>query len=87
MKRSRVRAFLADFPWVHLGIGLFGNTTFVVGSVLFLTPSRQQAGIWLFILGSTGMLLGSLGDLLARLERRVRGHEAVPGPAGRRAGP
>jgi hypothetical protein len=66
---------LLDRPWFHLGIGLFGNTTFVVGSVLFLNESLQQAGVWLFILGSSGMLLGSLGELLARVERHIRRRE------------
>jgi hypothetical protein len=61
-----------DRPWAHLGIGLFGNTTFVVGSVLFLYERLQTAGVWLFIVGSSGMLLGSLGELLARVERHVR---------------
>jgi hypothetical protein len=32
----RIRAFLRALPWVHLGIGLTGNVTLVVGSVLFL---------------------------------------------------
>lgn len=75
MERSRTRGFLAEFPWIHLGIGIFGNITFVVGSVMFLDRDLQRAGVWLFILGSSGMLLGSFGDLLARLERRVRSKE------------
>ncbi|MGH3662945.1 MAG: YrhK family protein [Micromonosporaceae bacterium] len=78
MQRSRARAFLADYPWVHLGIGIFGNVTFVVGSFLFLRESLQQAGVWLFIFGSGGMLLGSVGDLLARLEQRVRQKNGKP---------
>lgn len=76
LKRSRIRSFAADEPWWHMGIGLFGNTTFVVGSVLFLNPSRQGIGIWLFICGSTGMLLGSIGELLARIERIRRERDA-----------
>jgi hypothetical protein len=60
-----------------MGIGLFGNTTFVVGSVLFLEPSRQGIGIWLFIVGSTGMLLGSVGELLGRVERIRRDRSAA----------
>jgi hypothetical protein len=76
VRRSRARGYLMDRPWAHLGIGLFGNTTFVVGSVMFLNERLQTAGIWLFIVGSSGMLLGSIGELLARVERhvRVRGH-------------
>jgi hypothetical protein len=82
MRRSRVRGFLADFPWVHLGIGIFGNITFVVGSILFLYQSLQTAGVWLFIFGSSGMLLGSFGDLLVRIEQRIRSDNGREGPAG-----
>ncbi|TDC68080.1 hypothetical protein E1200_12775 [Actinomadura sp. GC306] len=73
MRRSRFRGFLGEFPWIHLGIGIFGNLTFVVGSVLFLYADLERAGVWLFITGSSGMLVGSLGELLVRVERRVRG--------------
>jgi hypothetical protein len=62
-------ALLRDFPWVHLGIGLFGNAAFVVGSVLFLFESLQTLAIWVFIVASTGMLIGSVGQLLVKVER------------------
>ncbi|MGK2852835.1 MAG: hypothetical protein ACSLE3_01805 [Microbacteriaceae bacterium] len=35
VERRWLGAALRDFPWVHLGIGLFGNAMFVVGSVMF----------------------------------------------------
>lgn len=50
------------YAWVHTGLGLLGNICFVVGSVFFLFPSLKHAGTWLFIIGSSGMLLGSLGN-------------------------
>ncbi|TDC80734.1 YrhK family protein [Actinomadura sp. 7K507] len=75
MRRSRARGFLADFPWIHLGIGIFGNLAFVVGSVLFLYADLQRAGVWLFIAGSSGMLVGSFGEVLVRVENRVRAGE------------
>lgn len=72
-----VRRFVRRYPLVHLGIGLFGNSTFFVGSVLFFWDRTEPIGVWLFVLGSLGMLLGSLGDVLIRYERR---HPAGTGP-------
>ncbi len=62
-----------EFPWVHLGLGLAGNTLFVIGSVMFFWDSVKTLGIWMFVLGSLGMLLGSVGELLVRIEKRRRG--------------
>lgn len=62
-------AALRDFPWVHLGVGLFGNAMFVVGSVLFFYKSLMTLAIWLFVIGSLGMFLGSVGELLVRIEK------------------
>ena len=78
MRRSRARGFLAEFPWIHLGIGIFGNLSFVVGSVLFLYADLERAGVWLFIVGSSGMLVGSFGELLIRIERRIRAGDGRP---------
>lgn len=66
---GRVREFLRAFPQLHLGIGLVGNVAFVVGSVLFLIESLKTEATWLFIVGSTGLLVRSLGQALARHER------------------
>ena len=74
-KRRWLGAVLGDFPWVHLGLGLFGNTLFVVGSVLFFWESTKTLGVWLFVFGSSGMLLGSVGELLVRIEKKRRRHE------------
>ena len=73
-KRRWLGAVLGDFPWVHLGLGLFGNTLFVVGSVLFFWESTNTLGVWLFVFGSSGMLLGSVGELLVRIEKKRRRH-------------
>ena len=61
------------FPLVHIGIGIFGNATFLVGSVLFLWDATEIVGVWLFIVGALGMLLGSVGELILR-----RGREQAP---------
>lgn len=58
---------LRDYQWIHLGLGVLGNTTFVVGSVFFLFDSLKNAGTWLFIIGSAGMLVGSLGSVVVKL--------------------
>lgn len=58
-----------DFHWLSISLGLVGNTAFFVGSIFFLWEATKLAGIWLFIVGSLGMLLGSIGDKAAQLER------------------
>ena len=75
MKHGRrpIREFLTtllhDFGWIHRGIGLIGNLTFLLGSILFLPSfsSLQTAGVWLFIGGSALMFVGALGEFLISL--------------------
>ena len=69
-RRKGLPALLHDFPWVHLGIGLLGNAAFVVGSAMFFFKSTETAAIWVFVLASAGMLIGSLGELFVRIESR-----------------
>ncbi|MGB7817212.1 MAG: YrhK family protein [Ornithinibacter sp.] len=73
VERRWVGTALRDFPWVHLGLGLFGNALFVIGSVMFFWESVKTLGIWLFVFGSLGMLLGSVGEFLVRIEKRRHG--------------
>lgn len=63
------RALVHQYQWFHLAMGLLGNTAFVVGSVFFLWESLKPAGVWLFIIGSAGMLLGSIGAAIVSYER------------------
>jgi hypothetical protein len=72
MAARAVQVFVHDFPEIHLGIGLFGNTMFFVGSVCFLFPPLETLALWLFVVGSFGMLVGSLGQAFVRRERRRR---------------
>ena len=58
--------------WFHTLLGILGNVAFVVGSIFFLFESLKTAGVWLFIIGSTGMLVGSLGQIVVRRTRRRR---------------
>ncbi|EKF73833.1 hypothetical protein A11A3_11508 [Alcanivorax hongdengensis A-11-3] len=63
------RALIHQYQWFHVSMGLIGNTTFVIGSVFFLWEDWQRAGTWLFIIGSVGMLLGSIGSAIVTYER------------------
>lgn len=59
--KRALRTLFRDYDWVHTGLGLIGNTAFFVGSVLFLWESTKMVGVWLFVVGAAGMLLGSIG--------------------------
>lgn len=69
LRRHPLRLLAHEYKWIHTGLGLLGNLTFVVGSVMFLYESTKHAGTWLFIVGSTGMLIGSIGDAFVEKER------------------
>jgi hypothetical protein len=64
-----IKAFVREFPTVHLVIGVAGNLIFLVGSVLFVWHSTELLAIRLFIAGSFGMLLGAIGQALYLHER------------------
>ena len=71
-----LQVFVRDYQWIHIGLGLIGNLAFVVGSVFFLWPSTKQLALWLFIAGSCGMLVGSIGSAIVKYE-----HSRHPQPA------
>lgn len=73
--RQWIGTALRDFPWVHLGLGIAGNALFVVGSVLFFWVSTETVAIWFFVIGSLGMLIGSIGEMFVRIEKRRRGED------------
>ncbi len=75
-----IRRFTHDIPWVHMGVGLFGNAAFVVGSLFFLSPTLTRIGTWLFVVASWGMLIGVIGEVLARYEAKQRA-KVPPQPA------
>ncbi|MBP0614691.1 YrhK family protein [Jiella mangrovi] len=72
-----IQALVRDYAWIHLAIGLFGNFCFVVGSVMFfkMFDAYYTLGVWLFLVGSLGMFLGSLGELAKSIyeKRETRG--------------
>lgn len=64
-----LKVFVHDYGWLHLSLGLLGNATFFIGSILFLPQWEEYktSGVWLFIVGSFLMLVGTLGQLLVNL--------------------
>lgn len=73
---SAIRTLVQDFGWIHTGIGVFGNTTFLAGSIMFLPGlgkwqavdmEWQTVGVWLFIVGAFFMLVGAVGNLLVKI--------------------
>ncbi|GAA4913827.1 YrhK-like protein [Actinomycetospora succinea] len=72
-----IRRSAHDYPWVHLGVALFGNFAFVVGSLFFLSPTLTRAGTWLFVVASWGMLIGVIGEIMARYEAKQREKEVA----------
>jgi hypothetical protein len=77
-ERRGLAAMVRRFPQVHLGIGLLGNALFITGTVLFIVK-MESIGLWFFLTGSSGMFLGSLGELLRNVGRRkLREHDVDP---------
>lgn len=67
-----VKEAVRDYEDVHTGLGIVGNVSFFIGSVFFLFEGLKTAGVWLFIIGSFGMMVGSIGQAIVRAERRRR---------------
>ncbi len=73
--RKEIHRFLQEYEWVHISIGVIGNATFFVGSILFMPQYHpwMTIGVWLFITGSLLMLVGALGSGLKRIWARKYG--------------
>ncbi|WP_240530039.1 YrhK family protein [Novosphingobium sp. PC22D] len=63
-----LKTIVRDFRWVHLSLGIMGNFTFLVGSILFLPSFSewQTTGVVLFIVGSALMFVGALGEFVLK---------------------
>ncbi len=63
-----IRTLVQDYEYIHTVMGIVGNLLFVVGSVLFFKTFEQYyaLAVWMFVVGSALMLIGSLGDGLRR---------------------
>lgn len=71
MKRL-IELCVRDYVWIHTAIGLLGNICFVIGSLLFLNQDKH-VGTLFFIAGSSGMLIGSVGNaVVMAVEHRWR---------------
>ncbi|HPF78910.1 MAG TPA: YrhK family protein [Alphaproteobacteria bacterium] len=75
-----LRKFFDDFEWIHITLGLIGNLTFFIGSILFFYQDLQNAGIWLFVIGSFLMLIGSVGSGLVRYAERKKKQDNSKSP-------
>ncbi len=70
--RWAIQEFVTTYQWIHTSLGILGNLTFFIGSIFFLWESTRTMGTWLFIVGSAGMLIGSLGHLLVMIEEKKK---------------
>jgi hypothetical protein len=50
---ARIQRFLHDYEWLHIAVGVIGNATFFVGSILSLPvyAGWMTVGVWLFDAG------------------------------------
>ena len=64
-----LKTLVKDYGWIHTALGVLGNATFVIGSVLFLPQFEQlqRLAVWCFIVGPALMLVGALGSLAVKL--------------------
>jgi len=64
-----LKKIVHEYGWIHTSIGLIGNAAFFIGSILFLPhfEAYKTTGIWLFIIGSFLMMIGSVGVFLVNL--------------------
>jgi len=61
-----LKTIVRKFGWIHEGLGLLGNLAFFIGSIFFLPALEplKTYGVWLFLGGAFGMLIGAAGRLL-----------------------
>jgi len=75
-----LKTLALDYRRLHLGIGIFGNLCFVVGSVLFFKrfAAWETFAVWLFVIGSAGMLVSSVGEAINASVQRRAGDGSAP---------
>ena len=69
-KAPKLRRFLREYHYISHILYILGHACFVVGSVFFLDPETERAGIWVFIAGSSIMFVGNTGTGLVKYEER-----------------
>jgi hypothetical protein len=67
--KALLKKIVCEYEWIHLSMGLLGNLSFFLGSILFLPALEpwKLVGVWLFIVGAFFMLIGALGRALVDL--------------------
>lgn len=70
---ATLRAFFDEYQWIHITLGVIGNFTFFLGSILFFErfQAMKTVGVWLFVVGSLLMLVGAIGSALVKWIDRV----------------
>ena len=71
-----LQKIVREYQYIHLAIGIIGNTAFLVGSVLFFErfSSWHHTAVWLFVIGAAGMLIGALGKAAKELWEEADRH-------------
>lgn len=83
MNEKKFRGFIYHrFSWVHVSTGLFGNFLFFIGSIMFFWESTKNAGVWLFVIGSLFMWLGSMGNAYVQKVNREKHEQSSTPQAG-----
>ena len=79
MSLVNIRTLVGEYGQIHTLVGITGNVLFVVGSVLFFKEFEHlyTFGVWMFVLGSFCMLIGTIGTALGRYYER-RDDESAP---------
>ena len=57
---ARERRIYEIYEWLHIGNDAVIAVEFLIGSLMFLRPGLEHAGVWLFVAGSAQMLVGPL---------------------------
>ena len=81
MSHVNIRTLVGEYGQIHTLVGITGNVLFVVGSVLFFKEFENlyTFGVWMFVLGSFCMLIGTIGMALGRLYQ-LRNDKAEASP-------
>ena len=75
-QQEQYRRTHAIYQWIHLLVDFSAAAMFVVGSILFLEPSLERAGSWLFLIGSIFFAMKPTVRLLRVLHLRRLAREA-----------
>jgi hypothetical protein len=74
MKDRMFKEIVHKYQYVHLALGLIGNTLFVIGSILFFQrfSAWHHVAVWIFVFGSAGMWIGAVGKAIVEWDRKEK---------------